>query len=640
MRQRQFVVIREPERVYDPATYANGGREFPLSTAVRFITLVTPDLDPAPQAQDSFVVQCQGQEFPFSLQGIDHDGRPTAFRAPCYFVDESALGQDSGSLVLAYESLGLSTRQAAFDGQRVAFAPAAETHDAGAPSGHADLATETMQLTMQSPATGTPALPVMDKATVRIPALVVLGTTTPTDIRLHDTFLEHGMDAVANPLAEFAQVAEDAAPIDFTFPADHSVGLVTPNMKVRTISRLRGPLGDVAGDVAGTFKPEAFFADAKLLGGISLADLIDPGLTPDQLPRIVSERQPPHAPVADSIVTTVDWIPQTRHDNPVLRWQEPPGGQPQLELRVVADAPLDRPVSTSVTAAMRAFTLSIPSVAAPYVTVAFTQLTCTLQSGGKPQIRAVLADVPNTLVFGGPLAFMNELQKVLPADGFDDPPAVDLTPTGLDVGYNLALPPVSVGVFDLQDLSLGASLHLPFTGDPARLRLAFSERAHPCVLTVSLFGGGAFLGLSGGTDGIEVIEGALEFGGSFALNIVVASGGVTAMAGIYFKYDATQVHDPLTLSGYFRVSGEVSVLGLISVSVDLMLSLTYEPDSDAAGGTVSGDASLTVKVDILFFSKSVSLHVHRSFGGHSADPDFAALMAAPADWAAYTEAFA
>ena len=34
------------------------------------------------------------------------------------------------------------------------------------------------------------------------------------------------------------------------------------------------------------------------------------GLTPDQLPRIVSERQPPQAPVPDSIVTIVDWTPR------------------------------------------------------------------------------------------------------------------------------------------------------------------------------------------------------------------------------------------------------------------------------------------------------------------------------------------
>ena len=66
-----------------------------------------------------------------------------------------------------------------------------------------------------------------------------------------------------------------------------------------------------------------------------------------------------------------------------------------------------------------------------------------------------------------------------------------------------------------------------------------------------------------------------------------------------------------------------------------MVSLTWQE-----GGKVQGDATLTVKVDILFISKSVSLHLHKGFGGASGDPTFADLMPAPQDWVAYTEAFA
>ena len=41
------------------------------------------------------------------------------------------------------------------------------------------------------------------------------------------------------------------------------------------LSRLRGPLGSVDKLVGGTFDPKSFFGEAKLLGGVSLADLID-----------------------------------------------------------------------------------------------------------------------------------------------------------------------------------------------------------------------------------------------------------------------------------------------------------------------------------------------------------------------------
>ena len=31
----------------------------------------------------------------------------------------------------------------------------------------------------------------------------------------------------------------------------------------------------------------------------------------------------------------------------------------------------------------------------------------------------------------------------------------------------------------IQNISLGAAVHIPFTGDPARVRFNFSERADP-----------------------------------------------------------------------------------------------------------------------------------------------------------------
>jgi len=94
-------------------------------------------------------------------------------------------------------------------------------------------------------------------------------------------------------------------------------------------------------------------------------------------------------------------------------------------------------------------------------------------------------------------------------------------------------------------------------------------------------------------DGIKLVEGSLEFGGSFALNLGVASGGMTLMAGIYFKYEDNYI----TISGYVRCTGELDVLGLISISAEFYLSLTYEEE----GNKVYGQASLTVKIKILVF---------------------------------------
>jgi hypothetical protein len=92
----------------------------------------------------------------------------------------------------------------------------------------------------------------------------------------------------------------------------------------------------------------------------------------------------------------------------------------------------------------------------------------------------------------------------------------------------------------------------------------------------------------------------------------------------------------ITLSGYLRCGGEVTVLGLISISVEFMLSFTYMgPPVDK----VQGRATLVVSVKVAIFSVSVELTVERSFGGHGGDPTFGQLHDAGA-WHEYASAFA
>ena len=115
-----------------------------------------------------------------------------------------------------------------------------------------------------------------------------------------------------------------------------------------------------------------------------------------------------------------------------------------------------------------------------------------------------------------------------------------------------------------------------------------------------------------------MLEAALEFGASVAINLGVAQGGVHVMAGIYFKIESDQ---GVTLTGYFRLGGNVSVLGLISVSIELILSFTYEDPGKAVGR-----ATLTVEIDIFLFSTSVEVECERKFAGSANDPSFEALM--------------
>jgi hypothetical protein len=140
---------------------------------------------------------------------------------------------------------------------------------------------------------------------------------------------------------------------------------------------------------------------------------------------------------------------------------------------------------------------------------------------------------------------------------------------------------------------------------------------------------------------VQILEAAFEFGAACSLDFGVASGSVSVMAGIYFKIEA----DEASLTGYFNLKGRVSVLGLITASLELTLELSYE----FASGKCVGRASLVIEVEVLFFSASVEVKCEKKFAGANGDPSFRQIMASYADpvsgdvvepWTDYCEAFA
>ncbi len=435
-------------------------------------------------------------------------------------------------------------------------------------------------------------------------------------------------------------------------------GVVSPDLVIGGLSRALGPLSGPAATVGriireGTFDPRDFFpAGAKLLGGISLGDLLAgtdlAKLSLDSAPRIVTTRQYPggdQTKPPEAVLTTVDWVPKLPEGLTAgVFWPKTDDGRKaRLELHVETRTVLgDGSTTNRVTGDLRDFALELVKGGDPalsFIKLTFRRFAFETRDGAKPDIHVELAGV----AFKGPLEFVNTLQRFLVSSGKGL--TIDVQPSGISAGYTLAVPDVGIGVFALQHLAFSAALNLPFDGSTARARFAFCSREHPFTLTVSLFGGGGFLALALGTDGFEMLEAALEFGGSVAFGLGVASGSVSVMAGIYFRLELTDDRELVTLSGYLRANGQLSVLGLITISAEFYLALTYTSD----GNRVEGEASLTVEIDILFFHKSVTLRVHKSFAGPSTaltsgraappPPKFADLMDRD-DWNTYCDAFA
>jgi hypothetical protein len=178
---------------------------------------------------------------------------------------------------------------------------------------------------------------------------------------------------------------------------------------------------------------------------------------------------------------------------------------------------------------------------------------------------------------------------------------------------------------------------LPFVDGKPVVDFNISRRDHPFLVAVAIFGGGGFFHLQVDTAGIKELEASIEFGATASIDIGVASGGVHVMAGIYFSL---QRRDPgtemgATLSGDRRMGGSLSVLGLVTISVEFNLTFAYQSDTKKAYGR----ATLTVQVEVAFISKSVELTVERAFGGEG-DPKFGEAFSLPATWSEYALAFA
>jgi len=655
LRKRTYIVVNEAFRDYGAlaGAYEHALRESPFLSA-RLLDAITPSLDPAPKGE-AFFPTINGLDFRWSVAFEDQDRRPVPLSMPLLFVptlDADGVRFDPRTAQQVYAEADQRFVDGA--GQGVAFTPSANTRpdQAVMVANSLTFASQVETAAMGQLPAGQPRfLPSIEMASVQIPSIdALLGpakATTGTRISYDTAYLASGFDEAVNKGQLFAKV-EDA--MNVAFAPQRAGGLARPDMTIGALSRMLGPVGDRDQILNGVFDASRMLPDAKILGGISLKELLQPvvsGLSPQQLPDLsgldpeqlwkrleesvpvvavpaFTQRTLRSGGVPTAIETQYVWKPQLFVGRvPGVEFLSLPAGA-SLTLVTTLRAPLDgsEPIFES-RGELAGFAIDFAGM----VEVRIAKLGFRARGASKLDVSA--EDVE--LMFKGDLAFVNVLRDHIPTDGFSDPPAVSVTPEGISAHYGLGLPSIGIGVFSLQNIGISATLTLPFADGSAGFRFALSERHDPFLVTVSLFGGGGFFALGVRAGGELEVEAAIEFGGNFSLDIVVASGGVHVMAGVYLKLTGSEVQ----LTGYLRAGGSLTVLGLITVSVEFYLALTYDSTTDK----VWGEASLTVGVEVLFFSTSVTLHVKREFAGSAGDPTFDELVE-PDDWAIYCGAFA
>lgn len=511
-------------------------------------------------------------------------------------------------------------------------------------------------------------------------------------------YLQSGFGS-GNPSQTFLQFAEKYGP-EFK-DVSKCGGLLNPNMLVGGLAQGKGPIGGEIEDLLkkGEIDPKKLLDDsAKILGGIGIADLIPNPIKVDpfgsEAPYLEihtkwddGKNKPP-----TELKLAIKWTPKMKNwglfdsnrpgeKAPIFVCKDfntwyPAANRPKF-------APAEKPLKFegSVTiklkksegqseekpklkfdASLENFRIDLIASKdsnSSFLYFDFRKIAFKAEVGKSPEIVVDL----DQMVFTGPLTFIQKFQDLVNGKGFSAATAdyyaslpqgspvdfyLNIDTKGIVAGIRISIPDFGVGMFAIRNISIGASITLPWIVDPLKIRFNFCERNNPFQLSVMGISGGGFVALTVTLDGVDVFEVALEFGGSLSINLGVASGGVSIVAGIYYKMQGSEC----VLEAYFRMNGNLSVLGIIRINLEFLLTLRYE----SSGNRLTGTATLTVEIEILFFSVSVSVTVSKQFAGESSGGSylFAGPAALPAagqqhkftdavskqEWDLYCEAFA
>jgi hypothetical protein len=399
----------------------------------------------------------------------------------------------------------------------------------------------------------------------------LLGAAPPnTKMLFSDGYLRNG-EAAANVV--FGTLGSIG--LDFTGRANRSGGLIAPQLKADAVSRAHG-LVQSAALGAPTLDPAKVLGEASTLLGFKLSDLVKP--TALHVPPNVTARLDGATPEV-----RMEW------KDIVLRDAAPfVARNAKLTLSVVT-----RGTESTTTCTVTNFTLALPSAPRTLLEVAFDSLGFSQLSGQPPKLEVGTPKVS----FKGLLRLVEELQKHIPL--VDSAARIHVDDKGITAQYLLPVPSAACGVFVMRNIAFGAAVAVPFDGEPVSVAFAFASRANPFNLSVLMFGGGGYLELEVNHRGLQRLEASLEFGASVAIDFIVATGEVHAMGGVRFVLQAGQVQ----LTGFIRLGGSVEVLGLVSVSVELLVALSY----DSGSNEMYGRATLIVEIDLLLYSDSVEL---------------------------------
>ncbi|MPV69136.1 hypothetical protein [Burkholderia sp. BE17] len=176
---------------------------------------------------------------------------------------------------------------------------------------------------------------------------------------------------------------------------------------------------------------------------------------------------------------------------------------------------------------------------------------------------------------------------------------------GIKGGYRMSGSDIQLGPLTILNFTFEAAIALPFDDRAAIFSVAVGSQEMPCLVSVPPYGGGMYFEMQMAGTRLVGLSAAMEYGlvGGFRRGPVSGAGRI--VVGVYFAQNAQGA----LVQGYFYAGGHASILGIVSVSIDLRVSLTYQ-----SAGAVSGVGRFSVSVGVGIFSWTLrySVEYHTS----------------------------
>jgi len=650
--RRRLVIITQPSKQY---SYRDGAKKFMqfCFSRLEILNLYSPVLDTPesfadlekagtekPNPERQFIIKSNKAEVVYKIVGEDLNGNTVNFDSTLIFVSNEVLigGQKNANIAKLIDAYAIFNKnKIMLNGLKVSLAPKE------ANASETDFAAYQATINIKSySSVDEPQgfMPILKDITIVEPSTLRLtGLGQPVKVSILDDLKT--ADEKTNVGRVFAEY-EQPQYVLFRGNLNKTGGFASPDFILTGLSKAAGPFGGSVSDFqAGNANAGSYFntfglPDPSLFGVFKLSAILDfkpdPGTFDISKPLSTRKTKIPNLVTSETdkeITTSYVLKPDIKDSvgNIVSLTFTNKIDSFKIDTQVVTSK-TNGASSFSSTASIKDFQIEILKV----FRINFQQIAFTSLAGKSPDVSL---DMENPSIhFLGPLQFLNAFQQLIPPDGFSDPPYVDVSTMGVKAGYTLALPNLQLGAFTLCNLSLGAEVNLPFTGAPLIIGFRFCEKQQPFTLAVGILGGGGYFGFEADFHGLRQIDAALEFGAAVSLNLGVASGAVSIMAGIYFKMTLVNKANNVELTGYLRINGAMSIIGLITACIELYMALTYLSDKNK----IYGEAKVSLKVHVLFFSKTVTVRTSRTFAGSGKDPNFTQTYNRD-QWIEYCEAF-